>query len=295
MGHAFDIVGINNTIAFNRIWNNTDGVLLDMANQTMIVDNNILNSREFGVWMIDGAENNTLCGNTIQNNYVGIALGPDAGSNNLFYHNNILGSIGNQVTMPLNSLDVWDDGYPSGGNYWSDYNGTDLRSGPSQNVTGSDGIGDTQYVIDSNNIDHYPLMGAFYNFSVHLHTPPYNVTVISNSTITGFVTPISLENPQMSISFNATGRQGSTGFCRVSIPTAMMNGTYQVFVNGTEIPYTLLPCSNATASYLYFTYKQSTEQVSIVPEFPSFLILPLLMMITLLGAIILKRKRNVKK
>jgi len=47
---------------------------------------------------------------------------------------------------------VWDDGYPSGGNYWSDYNGTDANH---------DGIGDTPYVIDANNADNYPLMTPY--------------------------------------------------------------------------------------------------------------------------------------
>jgi len=40
-------------------------------------------------------------------------------------------------------VDIWDNGYPSGGYYWSDYNGTDSYSGPYQDLTGSDGIGDT--------------------------------------------------------------------------------------------------------------------------------------------------------
>jgi PKD repeat protein len=54
-------------------------------------------------------------------------------------------------------VNVWDDGYPSGGNYWSGYAGVDLYSGPYQNQTGSDGIGDTPYVVGVNNQDHYPL------------------------------------------------------------------------------------------------------------------------------------------
>ncbi|NWF86804.1 hypothetical protein HXY32_03225 [Candidatus Bathyarchaeota archaeon] len=33
-----------------------------------------------------------------------------------------------------------------------------MHSGPYQNLTDSDGIGDTPYIIDSYNIDHYPLM-----------------------------------------------------------------------------------------------------------------------------------------
>jgi hypothetical protein len=47
---------------------------------------------------------------------------------------------------------AWDDGYPSGGNYWSDYTGTDANY---------DGIGDTPYTIDALNQDRYPLMGPF--------------------------------------------------------------------------------------------------------------------------------------
>ena len=56
------------------------------------------------------------------------------------------------------SANNWDYGYPSGGNYWSDYNGTDVYSGPYQNETGSDGKGDTPYSIDEYNVDDYPLM-----------------------------------------------------------------------------------------------------------------------------------------
>jgi hypothetical protein len=42
-----------------------------------------------------------------------------------------------------------DNEYPSGGNYWSDYNGVDANH---------DDIGDTSYIIDTNNTDNYPLM-----------------------------------------------------------------------------------------------------------------------------------------
>ena len=53
---------------------------------------------------------------------------------------------------------VWDDGYPSGGNYWTDHNPPDIYSGPYQNETGSDKIGDISYFIDGNNTDRYPLI-----------------------------------------------------------------------------------------------------------------------------------------
>jgi hypothetical protein len=70
--------------------------------------------------------------------------------------------VGNAIQIDsYDSANTWDDGYPSGGNYWSDYNGTDLFNGLNQNETGSDGIGDTSYVIDAANQDRYPLMKSW--------------------------------------------------------------------------------------------------------------------------------------
>ena len=57
----------------------------------------------------------------------------------------------------------WNSGYPIGGNYWSHLNVTDIYSGPYQNESGSDGIGDTPYVIDGSNQDNYPLMNLYWN------------------------------------------------------------------------------------------------------------------------------------
>jgi len=81
-------------------------------------------------------------------------------SNNNVYHNNFVDNANQVYTQVYTyaSQNSWDEGYPSGGNYWSDYNGTDLFSGPYQNVTGSDGIGDTPYTIDADNKDRFPYM-----------------------------------------------------------------------------------------------------------------------------------------
>ena len=42
----------------------------------------------------------------------------------------------------------WNNNYPSGGNFWSDYIGVDNYKGPDQNIQGRDGIGDEIYMID---------------------------------------------------------------------------------------------------------------------------------------------------
>jgi hypothetical protein len=201
-------------------------------------------------------------------------------SNNTIYHNNFIGNAFQASTD--GSPNTWDNGYPSGGNYWSDYNGTDLHSGPCQNVTGSDGIGDTPYAIGANNMDDYPLMGVFSDFNV---ARGVDVQVVSNSTVSDF------QFNGTAILFNVSGMNDTTGFCNVCVPTTLLNGTLTVLVNGTQVQYNLLPISNSTNSYLHFTYNHSTEHVIIMPEFPSLLLpLPLFFMATLLAVIVYKRK-----
>jgi len=71
-------------------------------------------------------------------------------SNNTFYHNDFIDNAYHVDSE--RSTNVWDNGYPSGGNYWSNYTGVDANS---------DGIGDTPYIINVNNRDRYPLMNPW--------------------------------------------------------------------------------------------------------------------------------------
>jgi hypothetical protein len=74
---------------------------------------------------------------------------------------------------------------------------------------------------------------------------------------------------------------------------------WTIFVGGEAITgYKIIPDENYT--YLYFTYNHSTKTVLIqgthvIPEFPSFLILPLFMIATLLAVIVYTKKRIVIK
>jgi parallel beta-helix repeat protein len=93
---------------------------------------------------ISGAYGNSISGNTVTNCAYGISFTTD---NNTVYHNNFINNA--QQVNEKGANTTWDDGYPSGGNYWSDYNGTDANG---------DGIGDIPYIIDEYNWDNYPLM-----------------------------------------------------------------------------------------------------------------------------------------
>jgi len=160
------------------------------------------------------------------------------------------------------SINVWDNGYPSGGNYWSDCAGVDLFSGPYQNETGCDGIGDISYVIDGNSRDNYPLMGPFNTFDAGVwNGVAYKVDVISNSTVSNFHF---IPEEGAFISFNVTGKNGTIGFCRVTVPKSLLwaeEGKWVILVGGEEVNYTLI--SDENNSYLYFTYQHSTKTVLI--------------------------------
>ncbi|HXX88113.1 MAG TPA: NosD domain-containing protein, partial [Candidatus Acidoferrum sp.] len=135
--------------------NSGSGLSLTTINNVTIENINI---RDFQNGIILGSSsNNTVSSNTASANIYGVWL--DSSSNNTLYHNNFMNNTYQVGTV--NSTNTWDDGYPSGGNYWSDYTGVDKYSGPNQNYLGSDGIGDTPYVIDANNTDHYPLMKPY--------------------------------------------------------------------------------------------------------------------------------------
>jgi parallel beta-helix repeat protein len=145
----------NNVVRGNTISNSTFGInLILSAFSNTVVGNNVSNN-SLGVLISDHSDNNTVINNLVSNSDYGILL--FSSNNTKVYHNSFIDSV-QQILLSESFNTAWDDGYPSGGNYWSDYVGVDVFSGPSQNETGSDGIGDTPYVVDSVNQDNYPLM-----------------------------------------------------------------------------------------------------------------------------------------
>jgi len=154
-GIFIDYYSSNNSIIRNNVTNSTNnGIgIHNYSSNNSIIENNVTNNwYGFGVGL---SSNNSIHGNNITNNHGGIRF--DRASNNKFYHNNFINNT-KQVDVTSGYANMWDDGYPSGGNYWSDYTDVDLYSGLYQNETGSDDIWDHPYVIDENNKDRYPLV-----------------------------------------------------------------------------------------------------------------------------------------
>jgi len=151
---------LNNTIQGNISY----GISLGNSNSTVISENRVIGGGVNGYLTDDqgivlGSSSKVqIFGNNVTLEAIGIHLSSSTG--NRVYDNNLVNNtIQAQDDQP--GQNSWDNGYPSGGNYWSDYKGVDNCSGPQQNICPSpDGIGDTPYVFNSAQ-DNYPLMNPF--------------------------------------------------------------------------------------------------------------------------------------
>jgi len=236
----------NNVVSRNTITNNSEGIIFIFSGNNVVFGNNVVSSNSNGISLYYSSYN-VVSGNTItHNNYGMYAL---YSSNNTLYFNNF----NNTYQVWSDSANVWDDG--DEGNYWSDYTGQDLNG---------NGIGDTAYDIDKNNQDTYPLMGTFSDFSITLEGKVYHVTTICNSTVSGFRFEVGLETGNKIVRFDVAGKDNTVGFCRIAVPTELMSYPYIVLIGVEEIVPTLLDISNDTCVYLYFTYIDSSQTVTII-------------------------------
>jgi parallel beta-helix repeat protein len=123
-----------------------------------IEDNEIINNSKGIVLMFTGTRDNTFRRNLIKDNPVAIQNFNGARTN-LFYHNNFYN---NQVlVLAPHATDMFDNGFPTGGNFWDTYSGVDKHTGMAQDQPGSDGLGDSPFSLGTSTQDGYPLMRAF--------------------------------------------------------------------------------------------------------------------------------------
>jgi parallel beta-helix repeat protein len=133
----------------NITGNNLDGILLQISTDyNSVSGNNIRANNRDGIGL-ESCSSNSISENSITaHNGYGIRL--SFSSDNFICHNDFIDNA-YQVSAHESS-NVWDDGYPSGGNYWSDYTDVDFNN---------DGIWDHPYVIDADNQDRYPLVNPW--------------------------------------------------------------------------------------------------------------------------------------
>jgi len=143
-----------NSLSLNEVQNIG---LVWSSNNTII--GNRMNMSLTGLILTGNSVYNTVVGNFVSNNTKGVYLEADSQgmspNYNTFYHNSFINNT-SQVVNKTSTVNVWDNGHPSAGNHWSDYTGVDNNG---------DGVGDTPYIIDVNNLDHYPLVAPYVDVS----------------------------------------------------------------------------------------------------------------------------------
>jgi parallel beta-helix repeat protein len=143
-------------ISDNFIAGNHAGVDNSWYTTRSIISRNYLTANNLSLHIYMSDSNTILKNNITDSGLWGVEMWYSR--NNKFFHNNFADNAQHVNIFTPGYANFWDDGYPSGGNCWSDFFAWDIFSGPYQNETGSDGIGDAPYVIDENNVDYYPFV-----------------------------------------------------------------------------------------------------------------------------------------
>jgi hypothetical protein len=122
----------------------------------------------------------------------------------------------------------------------------------------------------------------------------YPVLILSNSTVSNFT----FNQSEAKISFNLTGSSGTQGYCNITIPKNLLKGNpWTITINNTPIT-DFNQTENTTHNFLYFTYTHTStlyvtiQGTEVIPEFPSVLILLVLLSTILVATTLLKRRKN---
>ena len=221
----------NNAILRNNITNNFVGIGVYSSSNNTILENNITDNG-YGLYFSSSSDNTISGNNIVKNTHWAGGYGAYFiwSPNNTFFHNNF---IDNDKQVETSYPSVWDDGYPSSGNYWSDFEERypDVRddySGPYQNQSGSDGIWDQFYWIENYNRDNYPFVNP-------CAPSVYHELVVFTSTTPDWIPLGDL------FSINATvTNQGSIDETNVE---------FLLLINGTTADSTTIPLLKVGSSY----------------------------------------------
>jgi hypothetical protein len=116
----------------------------------------------------------------------------------------------------------------------------------------------------------------------------FNVVTVSNSTILN----LNFNKANKEINFFANGSSGSSGFCHITIPINLLSGNFTANSNMTILE------QNQTHTCIYLTYDNPNEVTitgtNAIPEFPSIMILPLMILVSL-AVVFLRKRFNIKR
>jgi parallel beta-helix repeat protein len=159
------------TLVQNELTNNSYGIYVNWSNDSIISRNKVMHNNGGGLYIpsefnvtfednlvswnndyamrVEYTRNCTFLRNVVANTY-GPGINMVLSYNNTVYHNDFINNTPNAINQW--SVNIWDNGHLSGGNYWDDYQ---TKYHDTAEIDSS-GIWGTPYVIDGNNTDRYP-------------------------------------------------------------------------------------------------------------------------------------------
>ena len=156
VGESNGIVFANNMVVGSAYWGGY------VSTSTITIENNSFAGSQYGL-EFSNCVGTEIRNNTFDSNGQAVILGSTT-SGFRVYHNNFIDNVG----ADGGSGNYWDNGYPSGGNYWNTLTSPDERRGPLQDQPGPDGIVDVKKPINGiGKFDRYPFTDPW-----GMETPP---------------------------------------------------------------------------------------------------------------------------
>jgi len=245
------VASSGNYIVDNTIIENSRGIQFSNSSSSNSIATNNVSSNNEGVFIFNSAQN-TLFGNNITNNQIGIGF--KTASNNLFRGNFFVDNVDQVYDVSeidstiMTSINIWDFSYQVGGNYWSDYTGVDVNSGIGQNQTGSDGKGDTAYIINTMNKDNYPLMPYGSPFAISIVSPQNKTYATTDLTL-----DFTVSETTSWIKYSLDGQANVTITDNVTL-SDLSEGAHSLTVYAQDTDG-----QTATSGKIYFTISQGAE------------------------------------
>ena len=259
--------------------------------QNVTIKDNLIDDCSWGIWPLSSESNFSIFDNTFSNNGCGINVGGGEHPTLRIYHNRFINN--NEHARGEGATLFWDNGYPSGGNYWGGFVSADVYSGEYQNITGGDGIGDNPFVIPLpyNVRDRYPLMLlGVCNVS---QTPPMSnvlfTDAVSVNTTVRHVYP--LEQVILNCTYTNSSTTWTNSINMTNLEGDVWNGIIQPVPAGTNVTYEIIAQDNVGNSVSSETQGYTFDYPVVIPEFPIIALLPIFMIATLLTIIIHRRRR----
>jgi len=259
----YSLASYSNTISKNFISENEEGISFHQSDYNIINNNTITESGVRAIKIYFSC-NNEILDNNIFNNNIGVNI--DLSSyNNIIYHNNLFN---NSIHAYDTETNIWDNGYPSGGNYWDDYTDIDANG---------DGIGDTPYDIQGgNNQDRYPL-GYFHpvaDFTYSPILPDVDELVYFNST--SFDPDGSIVNytwyfgDSISYEINPTHQYDDNGIYPVMLDVTDNEGRVDTVAKMVPVDFQMMPISTVKTGWNFisapYNHSQDTHEFLIKHE-----------------------------